>query len=91
MQQAITIILHILRGSGAKTKLLAKTGVYQEMLSGAKPAQMLTLEIADNAPCFPEVSANKYAMNIRFIHLDNAQKTQKYEGDVKFTLTLCNL
>lgn len=91
MQQAITIILHILRGSGAKTKLLAKAGVYQEMLSGAKPAQMLTIEIADNTPCFPEVSANKYAMNIRFIHLDNAQKTQKYEGDVKFTLTLCNL
>ena len=33
MQQAITIILHILRGSGAKTKLLAKTGVYQETVS----------------------------------------------------------
>ena len=43
MQKAIVIILHILRGSGATTKLMAKNGVYQEMLSGARPAQMLRI------------------------------------------------
>ncbi|MGB2833950.1 MAG: cell division protein ZapD [Methylotenera sp.] len=91
MQKAIVIILQILRGSGATTKLVAKNGVYQEMLSGARPAQMLRIEVADNAACFPEVSANKYAMNIRFITLDGAQKPQKYDADVKFSLTLCNL
>lgn len=91
MQQAIVIILHILRGSGATTKLVANNGAYQQMLGGAKPAQMLRIEVADDVVCFPEVSANKYAINIRFNTLECSQKPQKYEEDVKFSLTLCNL
>jgi len=91
MQQAIGIILHILRGSGATTKLVANGGAYQQMLGGAKPAQMLRIEVADDLTCFPEVSANKYAINIRFNSLDCAQKPQKCDQDVKFALTLCNL
>jgi cell division protein ZapD len=61
------------------------------MLAGAKPAQMLRIALADNITCFPEVSANKYAINIRFSTLESGQKPQKYETDVKFSLTLCNL
>lgn len=91
MQQAIVIILRILRGSGATSKLVAVNGAYQQMLGGAKPAQMLKIEIADDLNCFPEVSANKYAINIRFNTLDCTQKPQKLEEDVKFSLTLCNL
>jgi cell division protein ZapD len=91
MQQAIGIILHILRGSGATTKLQAYNGAYQQMLGGTKPAQMLRIEMADNSPCFPEVSANKYAINIRFNSLDCTQKPQKCDEDVSFSLTLCNL
>ena len=91
MQQAIIIILRILRGSGATTPLVAVNGAYQKMLSGAKPAQMLKIEVNDDVTCFPEVSANKYAINIRFNMLDCTQKPQKCEDDVQFSLTLCNL
>lgn len=91
MQQAVGIILHILRGSGATTKLMATNGAYQQMLGGAKPAQMLRIEVADDLTCFPEVSANKYAINIRFNSLGCAQKPQQCDQDVKFALTLCNL
>ena len=91
MQQAIAIILRILRGSGTTTKLVANSGAYQQMLGGAKPAQMLRIEVADDVICFPEVSANKYAINIRFNTLECSQKPQKHEDDVKFSLMLCNL
>jgi cell division protein ZapD len=91
MHKAINIILQILRGSASTTKLVAANGSYQQMLEGTKPAQMLRIEVADNVTCFPEVSANKYAINIRFNALDCAQKPQKYDEDVSFTLTLCNL
>jgi cell division protein ZapD len=91
MQQAIIIILRILRGSGATGKVLAVNGAYQQMLGGAKPAQMLKIEMADDLKCFPEVSANKYAINIRFNTLDCTQRPQKFEEDVPFALTLCNL
>jgi cell division protein ZapD len=91
MQQAIVIILRILRGSGLTSKLVAVNGAYQKMLGGAKPAQMLKIEMDDDATCFPEVSANKYAINIRFNSLDCTQNPQKFEDDVQFSLTLCNL
>lgn len=91
MHDAIGIILHILRGSGISSKLIAPSGTYQKMLAGAKPAQMLRIVLDDNLNCFPEVSANKYAINIRFNALDSAQKLQKYDDNVSFSLTLCNL
>ena len=91
MYAAIGIILRILRGSGVSTKLMASNGAYQQMLAGAKPAQMLRVVLDDTLNCFPEVSANKYAINIRFNQLDAGQKLQKYEQDVAFSLILCNL
>ena len=91
MHDAIVIILHILRGSGSNSKLVAQNGAYQQMLGGAKPAQMLRIELNNTLTCFPEVSANKYAINIRFNVLDFTQKPQKYDEDVSFSLTLCNL
>lgn len=91
LYDAIRIILHILRGSGATTSMTATNGSYQQMLGGAKPAQMLRVEISDEIACFPEVSANKYAINIRFNSLDNAQRPRPCDHDINFSLTLCNL
>lgn len=88
---ALKIILHILRGSGNTVQLVAANGVYQQMLGGSKPAQMLRLEVPDDITCFPEVSANKYAINIRFNNLGQMQKPRQCDMDVNFSLTLCNL
>jgi len=89
--EAIRIILQILRGSGSGTKLVAVRGAYQQMLGGAKPAQMLRILLDDDSACFPEVSANKYAINIRFNSLDSTEKAKACDSDVAFTLVLCNL
>jgi cell division protein ZapD len=43
-------------------------------------------------PAIPEVSANKYALNIRFTNPPaNELKARVCERDVTFTLTFCNL
>jgi len=76
---------------GKMTRYLAPQGAFQQMLGGAKPAQMLRVTLPDEATCFPEVSANKYAINIRFNCLDGTQKPRPCEADVTFDLTLCNL
>lgn len=88
---ALAIILQILRGSGATNRLQAVGGHYQQMLGGAKPAQMLIIDLPDGVECFPEVSANKYAVNVRFNSLGTLEKPRLCEQDVPFTLTLCNL
>ena len=88
---AIRIVLHLLRGSGRTSKQVAVKGAFQEILNGGKPAQLMRIELADNQPCFPEVSANKYVINIRFNRLEKLQKTHLCEEDIEFALTLCNL
>ena len=88
---AACTILQLLRGSGNRTNYMATNGVYQQMLAGAKPAQMLRIELADNSPCYPEVSANKYAINIRFNALDFLEKSKLCTGDIHFSMVLCNL
>jgi cell division protein ZapD len=89
--EAIRIIMHILRGSGATTPLQATHGAYQQMLGGAKPAQMLRIEVDDEVNFFPEVSANKYAISVRFYNLDCAAKPRQCDEDIDFKMTLCNL
>ena len=91
IHDAATTILQILRGSGTRTKYVANNGMFQQMLGGVKPAQMLRIEVPDGCPCFPEVSANKYAINIRFFGLDSTEKTKKCEEEIEFTMVLCNL
>jgi cell division protein ZapD len=91
MHDAIKTILRILRGSGIATKHHISNGFFQQMLGGTKPAQMLRIELSDNCPCFPEVSANKYAISVRFFALDFVQKPKQCEHEIDFTITLCNL
>lgn len=88
---AVRTILQLLRGSGAKTKYVASNGLFQQMLGGTKPAQMLRIELDNDSPCFPEVSANKYAINIRFNSLTFIEKPKQCEREIGFTLILCNL
>ena len=91
MHDAIKTILHILRGSGLAANHHVGTGFFQQMLGGAKPAQMLRIELPDDCPCFPEVSANKYAINVRFFALDFVQKPKQCDHAIDFKMTLCNL
>ena len=91
LYDGLRIILHILRGSGKPGRQVAQQGAYQQMLGGAKPAQMIRISIPETLDCFPEVSANKYAINIRFNALESYQKPRQCEFDVDFELTLCNL
>lgn len=91
MHEAIKTILRILRGSDTPRKLTAKNGFYQQMLGGAKPAQMLIINVPDSCPCFPEVSANKYAINVRFVALDFVKKPKPCDHDLDFSMSLCNL
>jgi cell division protein ZapD len=53
-------------------------------------AQMLRVRLEENHDCVPEVSANKYALNIRFTNALGAQR-RTIVDDVNFELTFCNL
>ncbi len=90
IRDGIAIVLRLLRDSGKTAKYVALQGVYQQMLAG-RMAQMVRLKLAMDLPCVPEMSANKYALNIRFITAGTLQRPRVFESDVEFELTFCNL
>ena len=88
----LNIVLRMLRDSGKTSKYTAHQGVFQQMLGG-KIAQMLRVTVDKNLPCAPEISANKYALNIRFTTVEggSAERPRVCETDIEFALTFCNL
>jgi cell division protein ZapD len=89
MQDGIGIILRILRESGRTSQQVAAQGLYQQMMGG-RLAQLLRLRLDDSYECVPEVSANKYALNIRFTITGDTQR-RVAQIDIPFELTFCNL
>jgi cell division protein ZapD len=90
IHKAIAIVLKVLRASGKAAALTAVQGVYQQMMAG-RVAQMLRIELENTYACVPEISANKYALNIRFTSQEGGQRPKVVESDVDFKLTFCNL
>ena len=87
----LSIILRLLRENGKASRHTAYHGVFQLMLTTAKVAQLLRLSLALDLPCVPEISANKYALNIRFIGIAGMDRGTVHVGDVEFDLMFCNL
>ena len=91
LRDGSAIILRILRESGKPQKLLAPQGTYQQMLGG-KTAQMMRVTLDSSHGCVPEISANKYVLNIRFlIQGADESRARTAEADLPFELTFCNL
>jgi cell division protein ZapD len=91
LRDGSAIILRILRESGKPANFVAPQGTYQQMLGG-KTAQMLRVRLDPALGCVPEMSANKYVLNIRFLMQGGEDpRPRTAEGDVGFELTFCNL
>ncbi len=90
IRQGIVIVLRLLRSSGRPEKQNAPRGSYQLMLAG-KQAQLVRLRLNRNDGYVPEISAGKYALNIRFLSPDIGQRPKQVDADVDFELTFCNL
>jgi len=91
IRSGLAIILKLLRDNGKTSHQVAYHGVYQSMLTTTKIAQLLRLSLGADLPCVPEISANKYALNIRFVGVNGMDRGAVYDGDVEFELMFCNL
>jgi len=90
IRDAVDIVMRLLRASGKSSLQVANQGMYQQMMTG-RVAQMVCVGLARGYQCVPEISANKYALNIRFTTQEGMQRPRAAETDVEFELSLCNL
>ncbi len=85
------IVLRLLRENGRSSRHTAYRGGFQLMLTTTKVAQLLRIVLEQELPCVPEISANKYALNIRFIGVSGMNRGNVVDQDIDFELTFCNL
>ncbi|MDR2032258.1 MAG: cell division protein ZapD [Azoarcus sp.] len=90
IEEALTIVLRLLRSSGHEEAQVARTGTFLMNLSGSS-AQMIRLRVARAELAVPEISANRYALNIRFVLPETLGRPRPIERDLPFELTLCGL
>ncbi|MBI3480951.1 MAG: cell division protein ZapD [Nitrosomonadales bacterium] len=86
----LKIVLRLLRENGKTFHFTAHQGTFQQM-QGGRTSQMLRVRINRELACIPEVGANKYALNIRFIAANFSAKSALFEHDVPFELTFCSI
>ena len=88
----MSIVLRLLRASGASEHHVARSGSFQLMLGGST-SQMVRVSLKKQLPFIPEISANKYALNIRFIRQDIESRQRQTDNavDVPFDIVFCNL
>jgi cell division protein ZapD len=85
------IVLRLLRENSRASRHTAFRGVFQLMLTTTKIAQLLRLTMKRDLPCVPEISANKYALNIRFIGVSGMDRGNVVDQNIEFELMFCNL
>ncbi len=90
IRDGLTIVLRLLRESGRPESQTAKRGSYQVMMAG-RSAQLVRVRLARDVAAVPEISANKYAFNIRFVAPDVVSRARQSENDIPFELTFCSL
>jgi cell division protein ZapD len=90
IRAALSIVLRLLRSSGRPERQVAAHGAFQQMLSG-RTAQLIRLRVSHDHAAVPEISANKYALNVRFTVPDTDMRPKQTEADIDFELTYCNL
>ena len=90
--RGLAIVLRLLRNSGGVEHLVASGGAFQRTMSGIA-SQMVRVILPAQSPFVPEISANKYALNIRFTRPDSEHRPRQCEGtvEVSFDIVFCAL
>lgn len=95
VRDAVALLLRILRTRGETFDYVAKKGRFYEKSDGGRVIHLLQVRFAANLPVFPELSAGKYAISMRFLESPDRQSRQlrsvETSLDVPFQLTCCRL
>ena len=89
VQQAVVLVLGIIRESNVPRMAVAEQGFYQQNLDTQFPHQLIRVSIENNLPYFAEISAGKHRLTIRFLEPRTSARPLQAENDIQFQLTCC--
>ena len=88
-KDAASVLLIILRNQRHLELLKAKEGKHQKTIDPLKTFDLIRLEIAENLYVYPEISANKYTVNIFFKELSKELRKEAVKSNLEFKYSIC--
>jgi cell division protein ZapD len=90
LDKSLSLVLDLIRQSALPQRETATAGTFQKTLNTQSTCQLIRIVIKDNLGVYPEISANKHRVNIRFLLANFDQgKPALSSADIPFELTCC--
>jgi cell division protein ZapD len=95
LEEAVLLVLRLLRESANSTIEVARQGNFHRALTSQRAPQLAIVEVDLDACVVPEISANRYTVNVRFLdhggQFVRAHRATPALRDIPFRLSLCSL
>jgi cell division protein ZapD len=90
LDKALALVLTLTRQSGYPSKEMAMAGTFQKSLNAQSTPQLLSVVVRTEYGVYPEVSANKHRVNIRFLQANfELEKNPLSTQDIPFDFVCC--
>lgn len=87
------MILQLTRDTATAQKITTHNGFHQQSLDSSLPCQLVRVELPNDSNVYPEISAGKHRLVIRFLKPDfaNSGRPAQYEQPLEFELYCCRI
>lgn len=90
LAESLSLLLRLVRNSGAAQKVAAPAGQYQQMLPQGRTFQLLRLRLDPRLALIPEISCNRLMVSVRLMAQQSDGRLHTHHNDTVFDLTLCS-
>lgn len=88
-QEAVSIILTLIRDSAEPTRAVAHDGFFQQTLDPQIPTQMIRVTLDAGVNHFPEISGGRHRFTVRFMSAEGLARPAQLKQDIAFDLARC--
>jgi len=89
LAEALSVLLGLLRDSGAPQKVVARGGQFQQSLPQGRTFHLLRVRVDGALGLVPEISGHRLIVSIRFMRPDAEGRLKPVTEDQAFELALC--
>ncbi len=89
VQDAVELLLNLIRNSALPTQEHAANGFFQKSLPGNVSAQLVRVGIPSGGGVYAEISGGKHRFSIRFMECNDWQHPTQVDRNIAFTLSTC--
>lgn len=89
IRSAMQLTLDIVRNSSEPQTIVAEKGFYHQTLNPQLPCQLIRVSLPKTLKLYPEVSAGKHRLSLRFMAPSVNERSQQTNESIKFKLTCC--